>query len=80
MLERGVDRPFDAREPPPPSDPPPRTEKGLDREGLLREVHLALAAIENGTYGLCTACGEPIAALRLKAVPETRLCLLCAYP
>lgn len=77
MLERGDDRRFDPREPP---HPTPRPEKGLDREGLLKDINLALAAIDNGTYGRCTECGEPIAALRLKAVPETRLCLLCAYP
>lgn len=46
----------------------------------LSEVDRALAAIANGSYGICAECGEPIDALRLKMVPETRSCLLCAFP
>lgn len=71
--EDGGARPnlIDSRAGTPPAQP--------SQAGLL-EIDRALAAIVDGTYGTCTACGEPIGFLRLTAVPQTRLCLLCAYP
>ena len=50
------------------------------REMVFSEVEQALAAISDGTDGVCAECGEPIGALRLNALPETRQCLLCAFP
>lgn len=44
-------------------------------ERLLARVDRALAKIEEGTYGLCDRCGEPIEESRLQAVPEATLCL-----
>jgi DnaK suppressor protein len=44
---------------------------------LLTEVNEALARIGAGAYGLCLECGEPISAVRLKALPWARLCLRC---
>jgi DnaK suppressor protein len=44
------------------------------------EVHVlrhALAKFEDGSYGLCEACGQPIGASRLLARPEARLCIAC---
>ena len=41
----------------------------------LDAVERALARLDNGTYGLCEACGERIADERLAAVPATRFCL-----
>jgi RNA polymerase-binding transcription factor DksA len=41
-------------------------------------IRAALARIEMGTYGKCRACGEPIAAWRLAALPYTSQCLACA--
>ena len=38
----------------------------------------ALAEVEDGTYGRCAACGEPIGAERLDAVPGTDRCASCA--
>ena len=38
----------------------------------LNEVNRALAKIENGTYGLCEASGEPIPLKRLRVLPHTR--------
>lgn len=38
----------------------------------------AIARIDNGTYGICRVCDEPIAEERLKAVPYTDLCIKCA--
>ncbi len=44
---------------------------------LLRAVEEALARIERGIFGVCTACGQPISTARLDAVPWTRLCRDC---
>lgn len=38
----------------------------------------AIARIDNGSYGICQACNEPIGEARLKAVPFTDLCIKCA--
>ena len=52
-------------------------EEGLeeDAQARLREVDDALARIEGGTYGTCTACGKKIPDDRLEAVPWTKLCI-----
>lgn len=42
---------------------------------LLMEVQHALKRIAEGTYGRCTACGQPIAEKRLKALPWATLCI-----
>jgi sigma-B regulation protein RsbU (phosphoserine phosphatase) len=42
---------------------------------LLAEVDSALERIEDGTYGLCEVCKEPIEAERLIADPLLRLCI-----
>ena len=44
---------------------------------LLRAIEEALARIRQGTFGVCEACGQPIAKARLRAVPWTRHCLSC---
>ena len=41
----------------------------------LDDVGSALARLEQGTYGLCEACGGPIGDERLEAVPAARFCL-----
>lgn len=38
----------------------------------LNEVNAALQRIEDGTYGICEASGEPIPFERLEAIPFTR--------
>jgi len=45
---------------------------------LLMEIEDALARIENGTYGICEANGEPIPKGRLDAIPWARYCVGCA--
>ncbi len=48
------------------------------REGrLLYHIEQALERIEDGSYGLCHECNEPISAARLEAVPHARLCINC---
>lgn len=43
----------------------------------LKEIDRALARLARGTYGICEACGEEIAPLRLKAIPWARYCINC---
>jgi DnaK suppressor protein len=47
-------------------------------EQELTRVQRALQAIDDGTYGLCQRCGEPIAPARLHAMPHASLCVPCA--
>ncbi len=47
-------------------------EAGADQREL---VVAALARIDDGTYGTCVDCGEPIADERLQARPEVARCL-----
>lgn len=44
---------------------------------ILAELDEALQRIENGTYGLCAICEQPIHPKRLEAIPYTKLCLAC---
>jgi DnaK suppressor protein len=44
---------------------------------LLREISDALVRVEQGTYGVCLECEEPISAKRLEAVPWARYCVAC---
>lgn len=41
-------------------------------------LNLALARIEDGTYGICQKCEEPISDARLAAVLYAPLCKTCA--
>ena len=43
----------------------------------LAEVEHALHKFEEGTYGLCDICGQPIDPARLEALPQANLCLSC---
>lgn len=42
---------------------------------LLDDVERALQKLDDGTYGLCEECGEPISPARLEAMPATRFCV-----
>jgi RNA polymerase-binding protein DksA len=44
---------------------------------ILMQINDALMRIENGTYGMCEACGQAINAERLSALPHTAMCLDC---
>jgi RNA polymerase-binding transcription factor DksA len=44
----------------------------------LNEVEHALAKFDTQQYGTCENCGQAIAAARLEARPEARLCMDCA--
>lgn len=41
-------------------------------------LKLALKRIQDGTYGICAKCDEPISDARLEAVPHALLCRRCA--
>ena len=43
----------------------------------LSEVEHALHKFEQGTYGLCDVCGQPIDMARLEVLPQVTLCLNC---
>lgn len=52
--------------------------RNLDRESqLLRMVKLALQRMDEGSYGICLHCEEPINPKRLAAVPWAPYCIRC---
>ena len=50
---------------------------GNGNRELLRDVVGALAKIEDGSFGACERCSEPIAEKRLDALPFARYCIDC---
>ncbi len=47
------------------------------QEKELEEIEYALKKIEDGTYGICEMCEEPIGIERLKVKPQARYCIVC---
>jgi DnaK suppressor protein len=43
----------------------------------IREIQQALHKLQEGTYGVCDACGKRIKQRRLKARPFATLCIAC---
>lgn len=43
----------------------------------LDDIRAALAKIEDGSYGTCAACKEPIPEKRLEALPNAIRCIKC---
>lgn len=68
-------------------DPTDRAALEADRNFMLRirdrerklivKIRDALERIENGTHGICEACGSEISIKRLKARPVTTQCIDC---
>ncbi len=52
-------------------------ELGNGDRRLLREVLIALRKLDEGGFGDCERCGEPIAEKRLDALPFARYCIGC---
>jgi DnaK suppressor protein len=46
-------------------------------QGLVNRLSAALDRLNDGAYGVCTECAEPIAAARLHALPEVQTCVRC---
>src|SRR6266508_4418588 len=44
---------------------------------VLAEIDAALVRIDEGTYGICQRCGNPIGEERLEALPWATLCIDC---
>ncbi|BBO84451.1 TraR/DksA family transcriptional regulator [Desulfosarcina ovata] len=69
------------------ADPLDRASEDLARNNQLRmreresrliaKIRKCLQAIEEGTYGICETCEEPISIARLKARPVTSYCIAC---
>jgi DnaK suppressor protein len=52
-------------------------ELGNGDRRVLRDVVAALQKIDDGSFGNCERCGEPIADKRLEALPFARYCIDC---
>ncbi len=48
------------------------------RAGELRRIEAALVRLEEGEYGYCVECGEPIDPKRLEIDPAAPRCRACA--
>lgn len=46
-------------------------------ETNLEKIEKALKKMDEGKYGICERCGQPIEENRLEAYPEAALCLKC---
>ena len=44
----------------------------------LAEVDRGLEKVDEGTYGLCDECGQPMSPERLEAMPSATLCVTCS--
>jgi len=51
---------------------------GQRREATLRRIAAALKRVDDGEYGACQECGEPINQKRLEFDPTVLLCVACA--
>jgi RNA polymerase-binding protein DksA len=50
---------------------------GQNREHLA-EIDSALRKLDDGSYGVCETCGQPVGAERLAARPTAAKCVRCA--
>lgn len=46
-------------------------------EKQLQDVNASLKRIEEGKYGICKYCGQPIEGKRLEARPTSSACIAC---
>lgn len=49
-----------------------------NEQETLELIHGALSRIQQGTFGNCQECDQPIAKQRLQALPYTPYCIQCA--
>ncbi len=69
------------------ADPLDTTQRALEREmatrsldrnaTLVRQIRAAIDRVDEGGYGVCLNCEEPISHKRLAAVPWAALCIQC---
>ena len=48
------------------------------QQAEVQKLHAALKRMEDGSYGTCMLCRQPIATARLMAQPDTIFCIHCA--
>jgi DnaK suppressor protein len=51
---------------------------GGSLERALARTERAVAKLDDGSYGTCDVCGDPIPAGRLRALPDAVWCIRCA--
>jgi len=51
--------------------------RATEEQTALYVIDEALKRIDDGTYGNCSQCGNPIPKTRLKAIPQADLCVEC---
>ncbi len=44
---------------------------------LVRQINEAIRRLNDGTYGVCVECNEPISSKRLAALPWAAMCITC---
>ncbi|MBX3703907.1 MAG: TraR/DksA family transcriptional regulator [Steroidobacteraceae bacterium] len=44
----------------------------------LAQINRALLQLDQGTYGICSQCGQPIGDRRLEVLPYSDRCIACA--
>jgi len=49
----------------------------LNQKKELQEIEEALKKIDEGTYGICEMCEDPIQEERLKIKPYAKYCIIC---
>jgi RNA polymerase-binding protein DksA len=47
-------------------------------EDRIAQLEDALHRLDEGTYGICESCGQPISVERMAALPRATLCIDCA--
>ena len=57
---------------------PPDDHELSEAERRLAEIEGALERLEDGSYGRCAVCGEPVAAADLEADPLRSTCARCS--
>jgi DnaK suppressor protein len=51
---------------------------GQSLESTLERTERALSKLDEGTYGTCDVCGQSIGEKRLRAMPDSVMCVACA--
>ena len=44
---------------------------------MAEQLHLAISRFDDGEYGLCEVCGQPIGKGRLQVFPRATICVTC---
>jgi len=50
---------------------------GENLRDMLENISIAIAKVEDGTYGICASCGKDIPKARLEIMPAATMCTTC---